>query len=72
MRLDVGFKGGGGFAVARKPIAYASAAGPLAEVGRAGAPVRVLVVRTDEELRIARETPATVRGAGAARPALPG
>ena len=72
MRLDFDFKGSGGFVVARKPITYASAAGPLAEVGRAGAPVRVFVVRTDEELQIARETPAPVRGAGAARLAPPG
>ena len=57
---------------ARRLQRNASAAGPLAEVGSAGAPVRVLVARTDEELQIARETPATVRGAGAARPAPPG
>jgi acetate kinase len=42
--------------------ANAAAAGELSEIGRAGTPVRVLVVRTDEELQIAREALAVVRG----------
>jgi acetate kinase len=46
------------------PARNEQAAGPLAAIERAGAPVRVLVVRTDEELQIARETLATVRTAG--------
>ena len=36
--------------------ANAAAAGEVAEIGRAGMPTRVLVVRTNEELQIARET----------------
>ncbi len=35
--------------------ANAAAAGEVAEIGRAGMPIRVLVVRTNEELQIARE-----------------
>jgi len=45
--------------------ANAAAAGALAEIGRPGMPVRTLVVRTNEELQIARETLATLRGAPA-------
>ena len=40
----------------------AAAQDSLGEIGAAGAPVRVLVVRTDEELQIARETLAVLRG----------
>ena len=38
-----------------------SASGELCEIGRAGLPVRVLVVRTNEELQIAREALAAAR-----------
>jgi acetate kinase len=38
-----------------------AAAGEVAEIGRSGMPVRVLVVRTNEELQIARETLAALR-----------
>lgn len=41
--------------------ANTAAAGELSEIGRAGLPVRVLVVRTDEELQIAREALGVVR-----------
>jgi acetate kinase len=41
--------------------ANAAVAGDLAEIGRAGAPVRTLVVRTNEELQIAREALAALR-----------
>jgi acetate kinase len=41
--------------------ANAAAAGEVAEIGRPGMPVRVLVVRTNEELQIARETLAALR-----------
>jgi len=44
--------------------ANAAAAGERSEIGRAGMPVRVLVVRTDEELQIAREALAAVRTGG--------
>ncbi|MEX2208279.1 MAG: acetate kinase [Myxococcota bacterium] len=40
-------------------------AGEACEIGSLGSPVRVLVVRTDEELQIARETLATVRASRA-------
>jgi acetate kinase len=43
--------------------ANATAAGEVAEIGRAGMPVRALVVRTNEELQIAREALATLRAA---------
>ena len=39
-----------------------AAAGAVVEIGRSGMPVRALVVRTNEELQIARETLATLRG----------
>lgn len=39
-----------------------AAAGELAEIGRSGMAVRTLVVRTNEELQIARETLETLRG----------
>jgi acetate kinase len=42
--------------------ANGAAAGAVAEIGRAGAPVRAFVVRTNEELQIARETLATLAG----------
>jgi acetate kinase len=42
-----------------------AAAGPASEIGRRGLPVRVLVVRTDEELQIAREALATARAPAA-------
>jgi acetate kinase len=41
--------------------ANAAAAAEVAEIGRAGVRVRALVVRTNEELQIARETLATLR-----------
>ena len=47
--------------IALDETANARAQGRLAEIGRAGAPVRVLVVPTDEELQIARETLAVLR-----------
>jgi acetate kinase len=40
----------------------ATASGEVAEIGRGGMPVRVLVVRTNEELQIAREALAVLRG----------
>lgn len=48
--------------IALDEAANAAAAGEVAEIGRAGSPVRVFVVRTDEELQIAREALAAVRG----------
>jgi acetate kinase len=56
-----------GLGIVLDPARNADASGPLAEIGRAGAPVRALVVRTDEELQIARETLAALRPAGGAR-----
>jgi acetate kinase len=51
--------------IALEERANAAAAGALAEIGRPGMPIRTLVVRTNEELQIARETLATLRGASA-------
>jgi acetate kinase len=42
--------------------ANAAASGERSEIGRAGSPVRVWVVRTNEELQIAREALAVLRG----------
>jgi acetate kinase len=42
--------------------ANAAAAGEVSEIGRAGMSVRALVVPTNEELQIARETLAVLRG----------
>ena len=52
--------------IALDESANAAASGELCEIGRAGAPVRVFVVRTDEELQIAREALAVVRAGAAA------
>jgi hypothetical protein len=66
-RLRVGqrvnLRGAEGLGISLDWARSTSAGGPLAEIGRPGAPVRVLVARTDEELQIAREPLATVRGA---------
>ncbi len=43
--------------------ANASAGGEISEIGRAGMPIRTLVVRTNEELQIARETLAALGSA---------
>jgi acetate kinase len=48
-----------GLGIALDPARNAAAAGPLAEIGSGSA--RVLVVQTDEELQIARETLAALR-----------
>jgi acetate kinase len=45
-----------GLGIALDERANAAAAGEAAEIGRAGLPVRAWVVRTNEELQIARET----------------
>ena len=52
-----------GFGIALDARHNRAAAGEACEIGAAGRPVRVLVVRTDEELQIARETLAAVRAA---------
>ena len=49
--------------VALDERANAAAGGEVAEIGRAGLAVRALVVRTNEELQIARETLATLNSA---------
>lgn len=52
-----------GLGIALDEGANAAASGALAEIGRPRSPVRVLAVRTDEELQIAREALAVVRAA---------
>jgi acetate kinase len=45
----------------------ASADSGIAEVQKDGAPVKVLVIRTDEEWEIARQTVRTIENAGGRR-----
>jgi acetate kinase len=50
-----------GLGIALDPDANARPVDRWAEVGNAGSAVRLLVVRTNEELQIARETLAVIR-----------
>jgi acetate kinase len=45
----------------------ASAGGSITEIQKDGAPVKVLVIRTDEEWEIARQTVQTIENAGGRR-----
>jgi acetate kinase len=50
-----------GLGIALDPAANARAAGPLADVADARSSIRILVIATDEERQIARETLAALR-----------
>lgn len=55
------------FGIALDEERNAAATNDAADIGHAGMPVRTLVIRTNEELQIARETMDVVRAAGTAR-----
>ena len=54
--------------IAIDPARNASAAGAVSEIQQVGAPLKILVIRTDEELEIARQTVRTIEKAGSGRP----